>query len=80
MKTLGIEQATLDVCVREAQHDRVLLTRDGLPVALVVGIEGLDAEQVGLGSSDEFWRLITERRKQQTMTRSELEQASGEGD
>ena len=37
MKTLGIEQATLDSCVREAQDDRVLLTRDGRPVAVVVG-------------------------------------------
>lgn len=80
MKTLGIEQATLDVCVREAQRDRVLVTRDGLPVALVVGIEGLDAEQVELGSSDEFWKLIAERRKQKTITRSELEQNGGKAD
>jgi len=29
VKTLGIEQATLDSCEREAQGDRVLLTRDG---------------------------------------------------
>lgn len=80
MKTLGIEMATLDVCVREAQHDRVLVTRDGLPVALVVGIEGLDQEQVELGSSDEFWQLIAERRNQKTITRSELEQKAGQGD
>jgi hypothetical protein len=80
VKTLGIEQATLDVCVREAQHDRVLVTRDGLPVALVVGIEGLDEEQVQLGSGDEFWKLIIERRKQKTLTRSELEQKAGKGD
>jgi hypothetical protein len=42
MKTVGIEQATLDACVREAQGDRVLVTRGGLPVAVVVGLEGLD--------------------------------------
>ena len=80
MKRLGIEQATLDICVREAQSDRVLVTRDGMPVAIVVGIEGLDAEQVELGSSDEFWKLITERRGQKTMSRSELEQKAGKGD
>jgi hypothetical protein len=80
VKTLGIEQATLDVCVREAQRDRVLVTRDGLPVALVVGLEGLDEEQVQLGSSDEFWKLIVERRTQRTVTRSELEQMAGQGD
>ena len=80
MKRLGIEQATLDACVREAQRDRVLVTRDGMPVAIVVGIEGLDAEQVELGSSDEFWKLITERRGQKTMSRSELEQKAGKRD
>jgi hypothetical protein len=77
VKTFGIEQATLDACVREAQRDRVLVTRDGLPVALVVGIEGLDEVQVELGSSDEFWRHIVERRKQRTVTRSDLEQRTG---
>ncbi len=79
MKTVGIEQSTLDACVREAQEDRVLITRDGLPVALVLGIEGLDEEQVQLGSSDEFWKLIAERRKQRTVTRADLERMSGEG-
>ncbi len=38
MKTFGIEQATLDICIREAQSDRVLVTRDGRPVAMVVGL------------------------------------------
>ena len=69
MKTLGIEQATLDACVREAQGDRVLVTRDGLPVAMVVGLEGLDEEQLRLGSSDQFWKLISQRRQQPTVTR-----------
>lgn len=73
MKTVGVEQATLDVCVRDAQHDRVLVTREGQPVALIVGIEGMDAEQVELGSNDEFWKMISERRKQKTISRSELE-------
>jgi len=51
-----------------------------MPVAIVVGIEGLDPEQVELGNSDEFWKLITERRGQKTMSRSELEQKAGKGD
>ena len=80
MKTLGIEQATLDVCVRAAQHDRVLVTRGGQPVALIVGVEGLDAEQLTLGSSDEFWKMITERRKQKTIARPELERKIAQGD
>ena len=73
MKTLGVEQATLDACLREAQADRVLLTRDGRPVAMVVGLTDLDDEQIRLGTSDEFWRLITARRQTATVTRAELE-------
>jgi hypothetical protein len=42
-------------------------------VALVVGVEGLDEEQLQLGSSDRFWTLIEARRKQKTMSRAELE-------
>ncbi len=75
MKTIGIEQTSLDACVRDAQQERVILTRGGAPVALIVGLEGLDAEQVDLGSSDAFWKLIAERRTQRTMSRDELERA-----
>ena len=78
MKTLGIEQATLDVCVREAQAERILVTRDSIPVAIVVGLEGMDEEHTQLGNSDEFWRLIAERRKQGMISRSELERRAGE--
>jgi len=73
VKTYGVERSTLDECVRESQRERVVVTRDGLPVAVVVGVEGLDDEQVQLGCSDEFWQMIVERRRQKTLTRTELE-------
>ena len=73
MKTIGIEQATLDACLQDAQRERVVITRDGVPVALIVGLEGMDEEQVDLGSSDEFWTMIAERRRQRTLSRAELE-------
>jgi antitoxin (DNA-binding transcriptional repressor) of toxin-antitoxin stability system len=79
LKTLGIEQATLDGCVEEAQHDRVIITRNGAPIALLVGIEGLDEQRVNLSSRPEFWQLITERRRQKTISRVELEQRLGGG-
>ncbi|MFC1974868.1 hypothetical protein ACFLXQ_00550 [Chloroflexota bacterium] len=69
-----MEQTTLDMCVDDAQHERLVITRNGKPVALIVGIEGLDEEQLALGSSDEFWKLITERREQYTISRDKLEQ------
>ena len=75
MKTIGIEQATLDACLEEAQHERVLITRAGVPVALIVGLEGLDGEQVQLGSDHTFWELIAEQRRQGSIGRAELENA-----
>jgi antitoxin (DNA-binding transcriptional repressor) of toxin-antitoxin stability system len=74
MKVVGLEQTTLDSCVNEAQRERVVITRRGKPVALIVGVEGMDEEQLQLGSSDKFWTLIEERRKQRTVSRAELEQ------
>jgi antitoxin (DNA-binding transcriptional repressor) of toxin-antitoxin stability system len=74
MKTVNLEQAKLDTCVAEAQQERVVVLRDGKPVALIVGVEGMDTEQLQLGSSDRFWKLIEERRKQKTLSRAQLEE------
>jgi antitoxin (DNA-binding transcriptional repressor) of toxin-antitoxin stability system len=51
----------------------VLITKKGEPVALVVGLDGLDAEQVELGSSSKFWNLIRDRRKEPTISRNQLD-------
>jgi len=74
MKVIGLKETNLDACVSEAQHERVVITRNGKPVALVVGVAGLDAEQLELGSNPEFWELITKRRRQRTITRAHLEE------
>ncbi|MFQ6093552.1 MAG: type II toxin-antitoxin system Phd/YefM family antitoxin [bacterium] len=66
MKTVGLKQATLDSCVNHAQRERVVITRNGKPVALIVGVEGMNEEQLQLGSSSKFWGLIAERRSQKT--------------
>lgn len=73
MKTIGLEHATLDACIKDARHERVVITRKGKPVALVVGVEGLDEEQLQLGSSEKFWTLIEARRRQKTVSRTKLE-------
>lgn len=73
MKTVTVEKSDLRMCIEQAQHGRVVVTRDRKPVALIVGVEGLDREQLELGSSDKFWRLIEERRSQKTITRAALE-------
>jgi antitoxin (DNA-binding transcriptional repressor) of toxin-antitoxin stability system len=73
MKTVAVEAATLDMCVAEAQREGVILTRDGQPIALVVPIDGMDEEQIRLCSSQEFWKLMEERRRDNTISRAELE-------
>ena len=73
MKTVNINQANLEAFVNEAQRGGVIIMRDGPPTAVVLGVEGLDQEQLELGLSDRFWKLITERRKERSLSRAELE-------
>ena len=75
MKTIPLKDADLDACVTDAQSQRILLTRNGAPAAILVGVEGLDREQVELGTSAEFWKLIRGRRREKTLSRAELERA-----
>lgn len=56
----------------------MILTQRGKPVALIVGVAGMDLEQIALGHSDEFWQLIRERRGQKTLSRAELEKQLAE--
>ena len=73
MKLVSLERAILDICVKDAQHEHVVITSEGKPVVLIVGVEGMDEEQLELGASDKFWNLINERRNQDTVSRADLE-------
>ncbi len=59
-----MEQLPKDVAelIVFAQSERVLITRDGRPYAIVVGVENKDAEDLELECSPAFWRMIEERR------------------
>ena len=72
MKVVGLQEANLEECVRQAQGEGVVITRNGKPVAVLVGVQGMDLEQIELGQSDEFWKLIQERRRQKTIGSAEL--------
>ncbi len=74
MRQISVEKGNLESCVSQAQQERLVITRKGRPVALLVGVEGMDPEQFELGSSDTFWKLIVKRRRQTTMSRATLEQ------
>ena len=73
MKTVALEKSDLTSCVEQAQRGRVVVLRNRKPVALIVGVQGLDREQLELRSSARFWELIENRRKQPTINRAELE-------
>jgi len=71
MKLVSLDEARIETCVKDAQ--RVVLTRNNKPVALMVGLEGMDEEQLELGASNQFWKLIIERRAQKTISRADLD-------
>jgi antitoxin (DNA-binding transcriptional repressor) of toxin-antitoxin stability system len=68
MKETTIEQFALDPrsVVEASQQERIVLTQDGTPVAVVMGLKNRDAEDVALETSPEFWRMIEDRRRRAT--------------
>ena len=66
MKTVNIRdlQKTLRKRVDESQKERVIVTRRGHPAAVLIGVEGMDWEQVLLQTDDSFWRMIQRRRRE----------------
>jgi hypothetical protein len=78
MKTISVGQFDLNDCLAQLPPEGVVITQDDKPLALVVGVEGLDMEQIEYGQSKEFWEMIAQRRCQSTMTRAELERRLGQ--
>ncbi len=72
MKTLELAGTDLERCVKEARSESVLVIKNGKPLALIANVEGLDAEQIQLGTSPDFWKLIEVRRRQKTVPWNEL--------
>ena len=73
MKTVVMEKATLNGCVKDSRSERVVITRNGRPVALLVNVRGMDVEQLELSTSPKFWKLIAGRRQEKTVDRAALE-------
>ena len=74
MKTVSVRdlQKTIKKCVDAAQEERIVVTRNGKPAALLIGLEGQDWETVMLQTSPSFWKLIEKRRKEKTISLSEM--------
>lgn len=65
MKLIGVgeAQAGLSSLVEQAQKERIILTRHGKPVAMLLGIKGRDLEELVLAQDPAFRDLIAERRR-----------------
>ena len=74
MTLATIEQFLTDVngYLSAAQRERIIVTRNGEPLALVIGMENKDAEDFHYMTSPEFWRMIEEARRMPTMPLEEV--------
>lgn len=65
MKRVALEQLPPEIAdlIARSQRERVVVTRNGQPYALLVGVENKDAEDLQLEFSPDFWRMIEERRQ-----------------
>lgn len=83
MKTISMRelQRRIRYCVNTAQRDRVVVTRHGLPAAVIIGVQGADWETVALQTSPAFWRTIQQRRGEETVSFEEMKRlAAGHKD
>lgn len=65
MKLVGVGQAQagLSGLLDQSQKERIILTRHGVPVAMLMGVEGRDLEELVLSQDFAFRDLIEERRR-----------------
>jgi antitoxin (DNA-binding transcriptional repressor) of toxin-antitoxin stability system len=70
MKTINVRALQQHVrdCVQASQRDRVVVTRHGIPTALIIGVEGLDWETLALQTDPSFWRMIEKRRSEHAIS------------
>jgi len=61
--TVAYAESNLSELLRAAQKERVVVTSAGKPTAVVIGLGEYDDENLRLARSDDFWRLIEERRR-----------------
>jgi prevent-host-death family protein len=65
MKVVAVREAkaSLSEYIEEAQRDRILITKHGKPVALVIGVEGEALEDLLTMGNPRFWEMIEDRRR-----------------
>jgi len=79
MKVVALREAKqqLSGCVVRAQRERVLITKQARPAALMIGVEGHDLEDVLLMQNPRFWKMIEARRAEPPSASRKCENGSG---
>jgi prevent-host-death family protein len=79
MKTIigNTNDSQLTDVLDSAQAEKVLITRNGRPSAIVIGVEDYDAEDLLLASSTEFWGMIQNRREGRLLPLAEVKRQLG---
>jgi hypothetical protein len=75
MKETTLEQIARDPLsfVEAVQHDRLLITHDGRPMAVVIGIENKGEQDLRLEADPDFWGMIEQRRRRSTVPLQDAE-------
>ncbi len=65
MRRVTIKQLSqdTDALLDAAQMERVLITQNGKPVAVILGLKFKDEEDYALERDAAFWQMIRERRR-----------------
>ncbi len=79
-KFLSVADANnnLSSAIADAQSERIVITKHGRPVAMLVGCEGYDMEAVLIAADPTFWAMIEKRRKpgRRTVSMAEVRRQS----
>jgi prevent-host-death family protein len=74
MKTVSEDEAKAELIkmLDASQVENVVITRNGRPHAVLVGLADYDAEDLDLVQSHEFWQMIEERRSGSSLSLAEV--------
>jgi len=77
MKTIGARelQKRVKECLDSSQAESVVITRNGKPASVLIGVQGCDWEDLVIQSDPAFWATIRERRKEKSVSADEMRRA-----
>ena len=79
MKQVTLEDAArnLDDLLRQAEHEVIVIIRQGKPAGVLSAWPELDEESLARATSADFWRMIESRRKGKPIPWGQAKQDAG---